>query len=114
MHEIGHSVGLWHEQCRNDRDNYLVIRDENVSPDMLYNFDKAGAQASEVGTFDFASIMLYGCSAFSDNGGVTMVPRFPQIPQCRYGVESGFIKQAQRGRLGGGQRHVPIPGEPAQ
>lgn len=113
MHEIGHSVGLWHEQCRNDRDNYLTIRDENVSPDMLYNFDKAGTQAAEVGTFDFASMMLYGCSAFSDNGAATMVPRWPQIPQCRYGVESGFIKELSTGDLAGVDSMYPSPANPA-
>jgi hypothetical protein len=101
VHEIGHAVGLWHEQCRNDRDNYLIIRDENVNPDMLYNFDKAGIQAVEVGTFDFASIMLYGCTSFSDNGEATIVPRWPTIPQCRYGVESGFIQQLSAGDLAG-------------
>jgi hypothetical protein len=112
MHEIGHAVGLWHEQCRNDRDNYLVIRDENISPDMLYNFDKAGTQAQEVGTFDFASIMLYGCTAFSDNGLQTMVPRWPQIPQCRWGVESGFIKQLSAGDLAGVNYMYPSPANP--
>jgi hypothetical protein len=112
MHEIGHAVGLWHEQCRNDRDNYLVVHDENISPDMLFNFDMAGAQGQEVGTFDFASIMLYGCTAFSDNGMQTMVPRWPQIPQCRWGVESGFIKQLSAGDLAGINFIYPFPATP--
>lgn len=112
IHEIGHAVGLWHEQSRNDRDNYLVIRDENVSPDMLYNFDRAGTQAVEVGTFDFASIMLYGYRAFSGNRNATMESRWPGIPRNKFGVESGNIKELSAGDLSTVNFMYPAPANP--
>ena len=74
IHEIGHAIGLIHEQCRTDRDNYIIIYPENIYEDKLHNFD-IYPSAIDIGTFDFGSIMLYSSNAFSHNGLPSMTTK---------------------------------------
>lgn len=68
IHELGHSVGLWHEQSRNDRDSVLQIQPANINPGTQFNFDQVGPRGIGLDTFDFDSIMLYPARAFSRDG----------------------------------------------
>src|SRR6185295_2352960 len=70
--EIGHAVGLWHEQSRNDRDRFIRINWGNIQSGLSSNFNTSGSAGIDFGTFDFESIMLYGSYAFSANGMPTM------------------------------------------
>jgi hypothetical protein len=74
VHEIGHAVGFYHEQSRNDRDNYLTINWGNISSSMQYNFQKMGSNGMDYGSYDYYSVMHYFSTAFSTNGYPTMVP----------------------------------------
>lgn len=76
-HELLHSIGLWHEQSRRDRDTYITVNLANISdPTLTHNFDKVGWLAGEhLGNYDFGSIMHYGRTAFARPGTETIVPK---------------------------------------
>lgn len=74
IHEIGHALGLWHEQSRIDRDDYVTVLYENIIPSMAFNFDKQETNGEDIGEYDYGSIMHYPRWAFSKNGKDTIVP----------------------------------------
>jgi hypothetical protein len=57
-HEIGHALGLWHEQQRSDRDEYVEILYDNIDDAYEGNFDIAPG-GTLAGVYDFASTMHY-------------------------------------------------------
>lgn len=74
VHELGHALGLWHEQSRLDRDLYVRIVWENIEPDYRYNFDQHLTDGKDYGEYDYQSIMHYPANAFSKNGEKTIIP----------------------------------------
>uniref|UniRef100_A0A0K0FTW3 Metalloendopeptidase n=1 Tax=Strongyloides venezuelensis TaxID=75913 RepID=A0A0K0FTW3_STRVS len=75
-HEIAHSLGLYHEQSRPDRDKYIRIANENVDNNYTINFDKTSYNNSKTyGTqYDYGSGMQYGIYTFSKNKNQTVIP----------------------------------------
>jgi hypothetical protein len=74
-HEIGHTIGLFHEHTRADRNSYVIIHLENVEAGKEHNFNiynDAGNVNFDQGVMDFGSIMLYDSYAFSKNGNATI------------------------------------------
>ena len=61
--------GLHHEQCRPDRDNYVIINQRNIyPPKMAYNLEPMEAHEVDYRGFeyDYHSIMHYGQYAFGE------------------------------------------------
>jgi hypothetical protein len=75
IHEIGHCLGLWHEQSREDRDEHVQILWQNIAEDKRHNFDQHVDDGDDLGDYDHGSIMHYGAKAFSVNGQDTIVAR---------------------------------------
>ncbi|QHT70840.1 hypothetical protein GXP67_31430 [Rhodocytophaga rosea] len=67
MHEIGHTIGLWHEHARADRDAHIIINWHNIiSKEEENNFwQYYEGDGFDFDPFDFNSIMLYGNYDFS-------------------------------------------------
>lgn len=72
IHELGHALGLWHEQTRADRDKYVKVLWQNIEPTQVCNFAQNTRDTSDIGTYDFSSIMHYGYWGFSKNGEPTI------------------------------------------
>ena len=64
-HEIGHAVGLWHEQQREDRDERIELHLENVRSDKRGNFDRHVDDGTDIGIYDYSSLMHYGPRDFA-------------------------------------------------
>lgn len=95
IHEFGHTLGLWHEQSREDRDNFVEIRWENIETeptDRRHNFSQHISDGTDIGDYDYGSIMHYGPFYFSNGDGPTIVPLQPgvQIGQ-REGLSEGDV-----------------------
>lgn len=60
-HELGHTLGFYHEQTRMDRDEYITILTDNIYPGALSQFNKYDhEQTDSLGVpYDFDSIMHY-------------------------------------------------------
>nr|XP_018907457.1 PREDICTED: astacin-like metalloprotease toxin 2 [Bemisia tabaci] len=67
MHELGHTLGLFDEVTRPDRDNYVEIFWENIQPEAISAFQKIRRNATNLlgQPYDYDSIMAYDEVAFS-------------------------------------------------
>ena len=73
-HELGHLLGLYHEQSRADRDEYVEVDLSNVAANAVGNFTKLSFPV--IGAYDFESVMHYRATAFAiDTSKPVLIPR---------------------------------------
>ncbi|HEY8402557.1 MAG TPA: M12 family metallopeptidase [Cytophagaceae bacterium] len=95
IHEIGHALGLHHEQVRIDRDNHVTIHYQNIQSGYEHNFNKASSSSYfDHENFDFGSIMMYGPYSFSVNGQPTITRK------------NGSTYTVQRNALSTGDKNI--------
>ncbi len=64
QHEIGHALGLIHEQARPDRHLYVIINYGNIRPNAEHNFNVHDG-ATALSEYDYNSIMHYDNCSFT-------------------------------------------------
>ena len=66
MHELFHAIGVFHEQSRPDRDEYVQVVEENIQEKYRFAFKKRNKFSvdSQGVSYDYASVMHYGLRAF--------------------------------------------------
>jgi len=109
-HEIGHALGLIHEQCRTDRGNYVTILTQNIASGQSHNFE-IDYGSVPYGTYDFDSVMHYSRNEFSSSGSNTIEPK-PQYASYLYTMGqtthiSGLDASGMAQRYGGSAQPIP-------
>lgn len=110
IHELCHSLGLWHEQSREDRDSFVRIHWQNVRDGFEHNFRQRISDGDDFGEYDYDSIMHYPAEAFSRNGQPTITPVIgqPRIGQ-RFRLSEGDIRAINTLYSAAARPPAPVP-----
>lgn len=91
-HELCHALGLLHEQSREDRNRFVDIITSNIIPGFENQFDQAVYTSTDVGSYDFASIMHYFSTAFGKpikgGGAMQTIRRKSNPSDVNFGIFS--------------------------
>jgi astacin len=96
IHEMGHTVGLWHEQQRQDRDRYIELLYSNLEKTRLSDYDTKILAGSDDGPYDYSSLMHYSLYGGSRNGKPTMRTLPPGLPLGGSRLSPGDIDAVRR------------------
>uniref|UniRef100_A0A915EJJ3 Metalloendopeptidase n=1 Tax=Ditylenchus dipsaci TaxID=166011 RepID=A0A915EJJ3_9BILA len=103
VHELFHTIGLWHEQMRSDRDEFIKVHYENIPNAYYPQFKKVPpVQAVTYGVqYDYTSVMHYAKDAFA------MVPGALTMQTKKKNAQNiiGNVKRQAQGLRG--QKLIP-------
>mmetsp|Transcript_21906 Transcript_21906/g.51193 ORF Transcript_21906/g.51193 Transcript_21906/m.51193 type:complete len:789 (-) Transcript_21906:5-2371(-) len=76
IHQLAHTLGMFHEQARPDRDMYLRVWEANITGDLFVeNFAVNPAADKSTTIYDMLSVMHFDAFAFSADGrSLTLEP----------------------------------------
>jgi Astacin (Peptidase family M12A) len=90
QHEILHASGMFHEQSRADRDQFVQINWSNISSDRQHNFNREDRTLTGC-AYDYGSIMHYNRTAFAINPSQpTIIPTRPLPAGVTMGQRNGL------------------------
>ncbi|CAJ0961622.1 unnamed protein product, partial [Mesorhabditis belari] len=74
IHELFHTIGLWHEHMRNDRDQYIRVNFDNIPSYYQSQFEKVTPDEATTYDipYDYRSVMHYAEDAFAKPGRISM------------------------------------------
>ena len=88
LHEIAHSLGIYHTQSRKDRDSHVEIIWANIPKDKQHNFRSYNHLNNHGTSYDYNSMMHYGGTAFG--GGKITIRTLNKHYQDKIGQRAGF------------------------
>ncbi|WP_439557720.1 M12 family metallopeptidase, partial [Dyadobacter sp.] len=78
LHEICHTLGLFHEHTRDDRDQTITVNFQNIAPALQANFlthKQSGSAGFGFDKMDLKSVMMMNSDYCSNNGQPSMTTK---------------------------------------
>jgi hypothetical protein len=88
IHELLHAIGFYHEQSREDRDEFVTINWDNVEIGTEFNFLKAVGSLTYNVTYDYGSILHYSAYSFAKDPSIPTI--IPTDPDATIGQRNGL------------------------
>lgn len=96
VHEIGHALGMFHEQSRSDRDEHVTVIWDNIRPSFKSQFKVMGDESTEI-PYDITSVMHYAKGAFPASPGLDTLSEFDgstvEVMGNRMGLADSDVRQ---------------------
>ena len=86
VHGLGHAIGLMHEQQRRDRDRYIRVFQQHISPHYRWTWNPQPFYGADISPYNYQSVMHYGFLSSKRNrrGGppaLETIPRHMSVGQ---------------------------------
>ena len=105
MHEMGHALGMAHEQSRPDRDTYVTVDFDNIPDDKENNFEE-DPNGDTIRPYDVLSLMHYGTEDFASDPSKPVITIKPAGYAKYTNDTSDYYKYKPGNRIGLSQTDV--------